>query len=244
MTMMRAVIAGFVSFGLVAGAVAQPFPYRAGPGAPAAAFPQPDRLVAKIVSPIWHTEAKRDAVDETGQLMRLLGIGRGMTVGDLGAGSGYSTIRLARRVGPDGYIFAQDVTPSYLARLARRVRGLKLANVTLARGEPHDPRLPPASLDVALMSHMYHEVAQPYAFLYNLVPALKPGGRVGIVEVDAKTSDHGTPPALLRCELAAVGYRQVAFHTLAGSPAYLAIFAAPTVAERPQPAGLRPCRKQ
>src|SRR5262249_8374317 len=73
--------------------------------------------------------------------------------------------------------------------------------------------------------HMYHEIAQPFALLYNLVPALKPGALVGIVDAFRPTSEHGTPPSLLRCELAAVGYREISTDRLTGSQAYLAIFA-------------------
>lgn len=235
---------GWIVLGVFLSASAQEFGFLAAPGAPAAAFPGPDRPVAEIISPIWRTEAERDAVDETGQLARLLGIGPGMTVGDFGAGSGYHTVRLSPVVGPSGRVIAQDLVPDYLAGLAKRVRDLGLANVTIALGEAHDPRAPPGSLDVALMVHMYHEIAQPYAFLHNLAPALKAGARVGIVDLDRKTWNHGTPPDLLRCELAAVGYRQSSFHGLKGSRSYLAIFAAPAAAGRKPPAALIPCRMQ
>ena len=77
---------------------------------------------------------------------------------------------------------------------------------------------------------MYHEIIQPYGLLYNLVPALKPGARVGIVDAYGPTSEHGTPPELLRCELRAVGYREISLDRLTGNNAYLAIFAPPTVA--------------
>jgi len=66
---------------------------------------------------------------------------------------------------------------------------------------------------------MYHEIGQPYALLYNLVPALKPGARVGIVDAFAPTPEHGTLPSILRCELAAVGYREISFDRLDGSNA-------------------------
>jgi len=164
-----------------------------------------------------------------------------MVVGDVGAGSGYHTVRLSRVVGPSGAVVAQDVRQDYLTDLAKRVQQLKLTNVKIALGEPHDPRLPGASLDAAILVHMYHEIAEPYAFLYNLVPALKPGARVGIVDLDRPTPQHGTPPDLLRCELAAVGYRQVSFHTLTGDAGYLAIFEPPL--KRPQPSAIVPCRR-
>jgi SAM-dependent methyltransferase len=212
------------------------------PGEAARAFPGPGRVVADIVSPHRSNEKARDASDETGQLVRLMGLKPGMALGDIGAGNGYHALRLSKVIGAAGVIFAQDVKPEYLRELARRARRMKLQNVKLALGEPHDPRLPPASLDAAILVHMYHEIAQPYAFLYNLAPALKPGARIGIVDLDRPTRNHGTPPDLLRCELAAVGYREVGFHRLTGDDAgYLAIFEAPSASERKRPAEIVPC---
>jgi SAM-dependent methyltransferase len=220
--------------------VAQDF--MAEPGAPAAAFPKPARPVAAIVSPIWHDEDERDAAGEPDQLIRLLGIKSGTTVADIGAGSGYYVVRLSPSVGADGRVIAQDVVPVYLRRLRERVRDLGLQNVTIGLGEPHDPRLPPDAVDVAILVHMYHEIAQPYAFLYNLVPALKPGARVGIVDAFRPTAEHGTPPNVLRCELAAVGYREISLDRLDGSKAYLAIFAPPSVASRTRPEAIAACK--
>lgn len=216
--------------------------FLAGSGAPAAAFPNPDRPVADIISPIWHDEKERDAAGEPRQLVRLLGIKSGMTVADIGAGSGYYVVRLAPIVGPRGRIIAEDVVPEYLQSLRSRVREHGLQNVVVSRGEPHDPRLPADSLDIAILVHMYHEIAQPYGLLYNLVPPLKPGARVGIVDAYGPTSEHGTPPDLLRCELAAVGYRQISFDRLTGSDAYLAIFAPPSVASRTRPQAMVACK--
>jgi ubiquinone/menaquinone biosynthesis C-methylase UbiE len=215
--------------------------YIAPAGAPAKVFPPFARPVADIVSPHRSTEAKRDANQEVEQLTRLMGLKPGMVVGDIGAGSGFYTVKLSRFVGPSGAIVAQDVRRDYLADLVKRVQRLGLANVRFALGEPHDPRLPAASLDAAILVHMYHEIAEPYAFLYNLAPALRPGGRVGIVDLDRPTPDHGTPPKLLRCELAAMGYREVALHKLTGDAGYLAIFEPP--AKRPAPSAVVPCQQ-
>ena len=110
-------------------------------GLPSSAFPKPDRPVADIVSPIWRGEKERDAAREPQQLVRLLDIKPGMTVADIGAGSGYYVVRLAPIVGPGGLIIAQDVVPEYLRGLRERVKRLQLRNVTVALGEPHDPRL-------------------------------------------------------------------------------------------------------
>jgi predicted methyltransferase len=214
--------------------------YLAPPGVSASAFARFQRPVAEIVSPRRSTEVSRDANEEAQQVARLMGLKPGMAIGDIGAGAGYYTVRLSRVVGASGAIIAEDVRRDYLADLAKRVRRLDLTNVKLASGEAHDPRLPAASLDAAILGHMYHEIAHPYAFLYNLAPALKPGARVGIIDADRPTQDHGTPPKLLRCELAAIGYRQVGFHALTGDAGYLAIFVPPV--DRPRPAAIVPCR--
>lgn len=210
------------------------------PGIPADRFPKPLRPVASIISNQWSSEDTRERVGEAGRVMQLLGIQPGMAVADIGAGSGYYTVRLSQRVGPAGRVFAEDIMPDYLAGLRRRVAAEGLGNVTVALGEAHDPRLPPASVDVALLVHMYHEIDQPFGLLANLLPALRPGGRVAILDADRATSQHGTPPALLECELRAVGYRQVAFHPLEGGAVYLAVFTPPT--QPPAPASIVPCR--
>jgi predicted methyltransferase len=194
---------------------------------PAGAFPKPDRPVASIVSPIWHNEDERDAAKEVPQTVKLLGIEPGMTVADIGAGSGYYVTRLSPLLGSSGHLIAEDITPAYLRLLQAKVRDLHLSNVTVTAGEPDDPKLPPRSADRIILIHMYHEIAQPFALLYNLAPALKPGAKIGIVDATRPTPEHGTPPALLRCEAEAIGYRQTAFYPLEGSEAYLAIFELP-----------------
>jgi SAM-dependent methyltransferase len=212
------------------------------PGAPADAFPAPSRPVARIVTDTWKNEQSRDQAGEAERVMDVLSVKPGLTVADIGAGSGYYTVRLARRVAPTGHAYAEDVVPEYLDRLTERVRSEGLAGtVTLVRGDPHDPRLPPGSLDLALLVHMYHEVQQPYGLLWNLRPALKPDAKVGIIDARKQTAAHGTPPDLLRCELAAVGYRQTAFYDLQEST-YLAVFAPPTAGSGPaSPSAIRPC---
>jgi SAM-dependent methyltransferase len=215
--------------------------YLAPPGVPAKEFPSPQRPVAQIVSPSRSGEEHRDSLDEAGEIARLLELKPGMTVGDVGAGSGYHTVRLSPLVGPTGSVVAEDVTRDYLIELARRTERLKLTNVKFALGEPHDPRLPASSLDAAILVHMYHEIAQPFAFLYNLAPALKRGARVGIVDIEGPTSKHGTPIELLRCELSAVGYREIATHQLAGDGGYLAVFSPPEEASRKSPRDIVAC---
>ncbi|WP_426959179.1 class I SAM-dependent methyltransferase [Muricoccus radiodurans] len=208
-------------------------------GTPAERFPAAVRPVAAIVSDQWSSEDSRERAGEAERVIGWMGIRPGMTVADIGAGAGYYAVRLADAVGPGGRVLAQDVMPDTVARLRRRVANRP--NVSVGLGEPGDPRLPPASTDVALLVHMYHEVTQPYALLANLIPALRPGARVGILDVDGPIPFHGTPRALLACEMAALGYRQVAVHDLKPPPRaeYLAIFEAP--ATPPPPESVRPC---
>jgi SAM-dependent methyltransferase len=215
--------------------------YLAPPGVPAKEFPSPKRPVAQIVSPSRSDEQHRDALNEAGDIARLLELKAGMTVGDIGAGSGYHTVRLSRLVGPAGSVIAEDVTRDYLVELAKRTQSLGLTNVKFALGEPHDPRLPPSSLDAAILVHMYHEISQPYAFLYNLAPALKLGARIGIVDQERPTSEHGTPVELLHCELSAVGYREIATYQLAGDGGYLAVFSPPRETGRKSPRDIVAC---
>lgn len=192
------------------------------PGLPDSVFPSPNRRVASIVSPIWDNEDDRDRVGEADTVMAVLGIRAGMSVADIGAGSGYYTMRAAARVGARGRVYAEDITPSYLRDLRTRVQKAGLTNVTLVRGDPDDPRLLPQSVDRALLIHMYHEITQPFGLLYNLYPALRPGARIAIVDLDRPTNAHGTPPAQLKCELSAAGYNQVEFRALPDG--YLAVF--------------------
>ncbi len=241
--MMRRRLAALLAFALVAACGASEptgsISFAGPPGKPANAFPKPDRAVASITSDQWTNEEQRDEAGEAARVMDLLSIGPGMTVADIGAGNGYYTVRLARRVGPTGQVLAEDIVPAYLSRLKGRVDAEHLDNVEVSLGEAHDPRLPVGEADVALLVHMYHEVTQPYGLLWNLHAALKPGARVAVVDVDQPTNRHGTPPKLLACELAQVGYRQSAIYPLARDKAYLAVFE--TDAPRPATARIKPC---
>src|SRR5258708_33635983 len=142
---LRTLIAVSFASVLATAGIADDIPYLGPPGAPAAAFPKPDRPVADIISPIWHDEAARDAVDEPGQVVRLLDIKTGMSIADIGTGSGYYTVRLSPSVGAGGRVIAQDVQSDYLQGLSKRVHDLALGNVTIRFGEPPDPSLPAPS---------------------------------------------------------------------------------------------------
>ncbi|HJR59419.1 MAG TPA: methyltransferase domain-containing protein [Vicinamibacterales bacterium] len=121
-----------------------------------------------------------------------LGIGEGSVVADLGAGGGWFTIRLARRVGPNGSVYAQDIQPQMIGAIKRRVEREELKNVRFVLGTPLDPQLP-AAVDVVLIVDAYHEMEQPQTLLRNVRKSLKPGGRVGIVEFTKKGHGPGPP---------------------------------------------------
>jgi len=204
-------------------------------------FPAPDRPVARIVSPEYSDEKTRDGHGEAERVMDLLGVKPSQRVADIGAGLGYYTVRVARRLGSAATIYATDVIAEYLDQLRTRLEREGIGSVKLILGLPRDPRLPPGSVDVAILSHMYHEIENPYEFLYRLQPSLAPSSRVGIIDMDRPTQHHGTPPTLLRCELAAVGYRQLDFVWLAPADGYLAVFAPPEIL--PPASAISPCRR-
>lgn len=216
------------------------------PGAPENAFPSPSRAVADIVAPRWSNEDDRDDAGEAERVMRILAPTEGMHVADIGAGDGYYVARLVPRVGSTGRVYGEDIVPRYLDLLSKRARESSWSNVEVVRGEAHDPRLPPDTLDAAIMIHMYHEITQPFGLLWNLATAMKPGGRLVIMDLDRPTYGHGTPIALLVCEVTAVGYREASVdRSVPGE--YVAVFSAPSAEERPSPEEItralaeRPC---
>ena len=203
-------------------------------------FPRADRPVSKPGANEFSTEVQRDKVNEAETVMNLADIRAGTTVADIGAGEGYYTVRLAERVGKKGRVLAQDIDEEALQRLGRRVERERLDNVSIKLGAPDDPRLPQGSFDRIFLVHMYHEVNEPYAFLWRMRPALRPGGRVIVVDVDRPTDQHGIPPPLLFCEFGRVGFRLTQFVRKPELQGYYAQFEA--VGQRPQPAAIEPCR--
>ena len=205
-------------------------------------FPNPDRPVSGLGANSFSTETQRDSVNEAQVVMDLAEIAPGMTVADIGAGEGYYTVRLAERVGAKGRVLAQDIDRAALQRLGERVNRERLDNVSIKLGAPDDPRLPERSFDRVFLVHMYHEVAEPYAFLWRLWPSLKPGGEVIVVDVDRPTDQHGIDPLLLQCEFRAVGFELVKFSDTPQQAGYFAKFR--PAASRPAPGDIRPCRVQ
>jgi ubiquinone/menaquinone biosynthesis C-methylase UbiE len=202
-------------------------------------FPKPIRPVAKVVSNQFANEDARDERNEAQVVMDLADMRPGMTVADIGAGEGYYTVRLAERVGDDGRVLAQDISREALERLGRRVERERLENISIKLGEPDDPQLPADSFDRIFLVHMYHEVTDPYAFLWRMWPALNAEGQIIVVESDSPVGRHGLPHTLLFCEFEAVGYVLVEYLERPDIKGYFARFQ--RGAKRTEPEAIRPC---
>ena len=203
-------------------------------------FPSAQRDVAPIVGEAFSTEDARDRVGEAEEVMRLAEVRPGMSVADIGAGNGYYTVRLAPLVGPQGRVLAEDIIPATRDRLAQRVQRENLDNVAVMLGTPADPALPAGSFDRIFLVHMYHEVTEPYEFLWNLREGLKPDGLVIVVDSDRPVKRHGMPPGQLMCEFAALGMAPEKVRRLTHADTYFVAFRA--VRQRPGPAAIKPCR--
>jgi SAM-dependent methyltransferase len=143
------------------------------------------REIARVMgheSADWLERPERVAEEQPDQLVGLLNLRRGETVADIGAGTGYFTRRLAQAVGPRGRVLAEDVQPEMIALLKNITARLGFTNVTPVLGTITDPRLPAASVDLALMVDVYHEFDMPYEMMQAICLALKPGGRLVLVE--------------------------------------------------------------
>lgn len=204
-------------------------------------FPRPYRPVSEAGSTSVSSEQARDDRSEARTVMELARILPGMSVADIGAGEGYYTVRLAARVGNRGRVLAQDIDAAAIKRLSSRVERERLDNVSVITGAIDDPHLPENSFDRIFMVHMYHEVTEPYAFLWRMRPALREGGQVIVVDVDRPTDQHGIDPRLLFCEFEHVGFRLAEFVRKPELAGYYAQFEA--VGERPEPHEIEPCRQ-
>jgi len=204
----------------------------------ASPFPEPHRPVSAI-SARYLNEDSRESVGEFERVARLAEVGPRMSVADIGAGEGYYTVRLSPLVGPKGRVLAEDIVPATIRALAQRIQRERLDNVAIRLGQPNDPQLPAVSFDRIFLIHMYHEIARPSEFLWNLRAALKNNARVIVVDADRPTDRHGTPPRLLICEFNALGFSLTRFDRLPESESYFAQFEAR--APRPEPRDIPNC---
>jgi ubiquinone/menaquinone biosynthesis C-methylase UbiE len=160
----------------------------------------------------WLERSERDEEEAPDIALNVLKIPKGASVADIGAGSGFITERLSARVGPTGRVFANDLQPQMLQILGRRLAQRNITNVTLVQGTIDDPKLDAASVDLEIMVDVYHELSQPQAMLRRLRAALKPGGRLVLLEYRKEDPtipikfEHKMSVAEAKMELEAEGF--------------------------------------
>ena len=140
------------------------------------------------------------------RVMDILAIAPGKNVADIGAGSGWFTVRAARRVGRSGTVYAVDINPEAIRYLDRRVQKESAPNVKTILSKPDDPMLPKEAVDAVLLLKTYHEVADPVALLEHLRPALRPGARLGIIDRNGNGTNHGVSREVVIKEAESAGY--------------------------------------
>ena len=136
-------------------------------------------------------EAKRDAEYQEVRVLDIAGVQPGMTVGEVGAGNGYFTLKLARRIGPSGRVYANDIIEDALAELRDRAQEQGLSNVETILGTETEPRLPAGRLDIVFMIRVLHDLSKPVEVLEKIAPSLKPGAKVVVFEVEGGKSFDG-----------------------------------------------------
>jgi ubiquinone/menaquinone biosynthesis C-methylase UbiE len=150
-----------------------------------ATHPLTGRQIAPVMGAAgagWLDRPEREAEEAPDQALDSLGIRAGMTVADVGAGTGYMALRMARRVGPTGKVYANDLQPEMLQKLRARSQREKLANVETVQGTEADPKLPSNTMDLVLLVDVYHEFSEPQAMLAKIRESLKPEGRLVLLE--------------------------------------------------------------
>ena len=168
----------------------------------------------ELVEAEWEKRVNQRQPPEA--IMDAIGLKAGMVIGEVGAGTGRIAVWLARRVGPQGKVFANDIDAEALDRLWARAKRLKFVNVETVLGKSGDPLLPRDALDIAFMINVYHHLEKPLAILVSLRPSLKPGGVLAIVERDPAKSEYkaeATPREDMVRRLNDAGYEIVRIET-------------------------------
>ena len=148
----------------------------------------------------------RDERLQINRVMDMLGIEPGKNVADIGAGSGWFTVRAARRVTGTGTVYAVDINPEAIHYIDQRAKKEQLQNIKTILSQPDDPRVPAQSIDAVLLLKTYHEVAHPVVLLRNLRSSLKPGARIGIIDRNGDGENHGVNKEVVVREAVQAGY--------------------------------------
>ena len=185
-------------------------------GQAAGVHPVTGRQIATVMSHLgadWLDRPERVAEEAPDKAITALGVAPGATVADVGAGSGYMTVKLAAAVGAAGRVYATDVQPEMIEKLTARVKSAQLANVVPVLATADDSRLPEGAIDLILMVDVYHELAAPQRTLQQLKRALSPSGRLVLLEYRKEDpsipirEEHKMSVADAKAELEAEGYR-------------------------------------
>jgi ubiquinone/menaquinone biosynthesis C-methylase UbiE len=171
----------------------------------------------------------RDQRLHINRVMDILSIAPGNTVADIGAGSGWFTVRAAKRVTEAGIVYAVDINPEAVRHIAERAQQEHLRNVQTVLSKPNDPELPANSIDAVLLLKTYHEVARPIVLLRNLRTSLRPNARVGVIDRNGTGEDHGVQKKVVLREAEQAGYRLLEEHddlVRADKMDYFLVFAA------------------
>jgi predicted methyltransferase len=168
----------------------------------------------------------RDERLQIQRVMDLLGIQAGSSVADIGAGSGWFSMRAAARVGASGIVYAQDINPDAVKYIEDRIHKEKVSNVKAVLGSPDDPKLPSDSIDAVLLLKVYHEIAHPLVLMANLKPSLRSGAKVGIIDRNGNGTDHGLNSDVVKREMAEAGFKLLSSYdfTKADGQDYFLVF--------------------
>jgi SAM-dependent methyltransferase len=169
----------------------------------------------------------RDERLQIQRVMDLLGVKAGSSVADIGAGSGWFSVRAAARVGASGVVYAEDINSDAMKYIENRIHKEKVSNVKAVLGSPDDPKLPSNSIDAVLLLKVYHEVAHPLVLMANLKPSLRSGAKVGIIDRNGDGTDHGLNSYVVKREMAQAGFRLLSSYdfTKADGQDYFLVFA-------------------
>ena len=179
--------------------------------APMPAAPQAERPTSKPYSgdlSIFEYP-DRDKKLHVDRVMDLLGLTPGKVAADIGAGSGWFTVRAAARVAPGGMVYAEDINPQAIDYITQRAAREKLENVRPILGTVDDTKLPDSSVDAVLILKTYHEFAHPIPLMEKLKPSLKPGAKIGIIDRNGDGADHGIMPEVVEREMAQAGFKRI-----------------------------------
>jgi ubiquinone/menaquinone biosynthesis C-methylase UbiE len=168
----------------------------------------------------------RDQRLQIQRVMDVLGIKSGSSVADIGAGSGWFSMRAAARVGASGVVYAEDINPDAMTYIQDRTQKEKASNVRIVLGSPDDPKLPSNSIDAVLLLKVYHEIANPVVLMAKLKPSLRPGAKLGIIDRNGSGTNHGLNSDVVKREMTEAGFKLVSSYdfTKADGQDYFLVF--------------------